>query len=86
MKITKYVEFGQEVEIDVSAEDILMSIFCVDDESTESVVRSALNNCAVCAVVFSGVSDERIAAMSETLRHGIREFLLTQAERYAEKT
>ena len=80
MKITKYIEFAREMEIDICAADIRDHIFHVGDYDTAREIREALNNCAA---VFNGVSDKRISEMSEEVRRGISRFLADQAKRFA---
>ena len=77
MRISKWVQFDQDVEIDLSAEDI-QTIFD-NDESSLAYVLYGLNNVAC---FLKGVSDQKIGEMSEAQRKEVVNFLSTQAERY----
>ena len=77
MKITKFVQFDTEVEIDLSSEDV-QTIFDSEHDSL-SYVLYGLNNVAT---YLKGISSAKIAEMSNSQKEVVRNFLLTQSERY----
>lgn len=87
MKITKWVDMGAEVEIQIGADDIrgaLNEAFsCADQRLDEAVnihdVLRALNGIAS---FLMGISDENIARLTDKQRELIGGFLRDQAPRY----
>ena len=79
MRIEKWINIDQEIEIELSSEDILLT-FDNDAESLPSVLRG-LNDVAT---FLKGVSDSKIIEMSSGQRKIIMDFLLTEAKRYPE--
>ena len=77
MKIQKWVDYSQEVEIELSAEDIQL-IFDSDSDSLPSIFR-CLNSVAA---FLKGISDGKIEEMDPGQRKVITEFLTTQAARF----
>ncbi len=77
MRISKYIEFCQEVEIDLSSDDIT-EIIDRDSDSLQNVLWG-LNSIAT---FLKGISDSKMAEMSPEQRKYVRDFLLTEAERY----
>lgn len=63
MKVQKYIDIQQEVEIDITAEDIAV-IFDEpqnDEEETQRVINS---NLAKCLNYLTGLTDKRIAKIA----------------------
>ena len=77
MKITKSVQFDQEVEIDLSSEDI-QTIF----DSEHDYLNYIIYGVNRVATYLKGISAAKIAEMSKEQKETVRAFLLTQAERY----
>jgi DNA-binding XRE family transcriptional regulator len=81
MKITKYVEFATEVEIDVTCDDIRAAIVSHGTESPAEAIRGL--NCI--ATYMKAITDEVIAGLNPHQRKVVAEFFAAQAARYAEK-
>ncbi len=89
MKITKWVDFGCEVEVDVSSEDIRAALSEAFTEATRDNpgepppwlgdVTRALNGMAV---FLNALTAEQIAAMTPGQRKVVSEFLARAAERF----
>ncbi len=81
MKITKWVTpEEQEIEVSVSIDDIQDLL----EESPETIKHAfALLN--KCAKVIKAITDDMIKDMSTEQRNLIREFLVSQAQRYSVK-
>ena len=77
MKVYKYIEISQEVEIDLSSEDI-KTIFDSDGDSLDDILRG-LNGLAC---FLRGVSESKIAEMTQGQREVVGKFLSIEAERY----
>ena len=77
MKITKYINFSQSVDIDISSDDI--SEIFDRDSSTLPYVLYGLNSIAT---FLKGVSDLKIAEMTPEQRKVIRDFLFSEGKRY----
>ena len=79
MKIRKWVESSQEVDVDVCLEDVQQMIYEAD-LSTRAVLEM-LNRIGLC---LKAVPGEIIREFNEAQRKVIRDFLAEQAKRYAE--
>lgn len=77
MKITQWVEWAGDVEIDVSMEDITNALSGATDKPF--AVSMGMNNAAC---FMRAIPDSIIAEMKEPHRKTIREFLLKQSERF----
>uniref|UniRef100_A0A6H1ZNW0 Uncharacterized protein n=1 Tax=viral metagenome TaxID=1070528 RepID=A0A6H1ZNW0_9ZZZZ len=77
MKITKFVQFDQEVDIELSSEDV-QAIFDSEPDSLPNVLYG-LNTVAT---FLKGVSDSKIAEMTDGQREVVSKFLSTQSDRY----
>lgn len=75
--VRKYVEFADEIDIEVSAEDITIALCGETDKPF--AVSMGMNNLAC---FMRAIPDSIIAEMKEPHRKTIREFLLNQAERF----
>ena len=78
MKITKWVEIGTEVEVEVTGEDIACHVFANPESGTN--VLQALN---AVASVLTGVPNDRIKELLPKQKEVIEGFLREQAERYS---
>lgn len=81
MQVRTYVEWSNEVDVEVDAGEFLASLSDNLDDQKEMILRG-LN---LCGNFMQGITDSQIAALTIEQRVIIRAFLLTQAERYAEK-
>jgi signal recognition particle GTPase len=79
VKIRKWVESSQEVDVDVCLEDVQQMIYEAD-LSTRAVLEM-LNRIGLC---LKAVPGEIIREFNEAQRKVIRDFLAEQAKRYAE--
>ena len=63
MKVQKYIDIQQEVEIDISAVDIAVILDepQTDEEETQRVIHS---NLAICLNYLTGLTGKRISKMS----------------------
>jgi len=88
MKVTKWVEYSREVEIEIGADDIaaaLSEAFArvprdIDDHPSRHDVTSALNSIAR---FFNGMKDEHIALLTDGQRKVTYKFLTLAATRFA---
>jgi mitochondrial fission protein ELM1 len=89
MKVTKWVEFSQEVEIDISADDVrcaLSEAFArvnvrnVDDTPNRFDVSRALNSIGT---FLNALTDEHISLLSPKGRQTVAAFLGKHAERFS---
>ena len=80
MIITKWIEYQKEIEISLSAEDIVL-IFQEnkDDEHNQTIMLSNINSLAG---FLKGLPDEMIEGLSDSLRKTISEFLMDQFKRF----
>jgi hypothetical protein len=78
MRILKQIEVSQEVEIDVTAEDIACAIMRQDQDRLGAVMMG-LNGCAQW---LKAVPDFMIEAMNDAQRETIAGFLQAQADRF----
>ena len=90
MKITKFIDLGQEVEVEISAEDVAQSLaedFAIANRETigEKPLRfdlvRALNSMAV---FLNALTDEQIALLEPKPRKLVREFLHRAALRFVD--
>jgi hypothetical protein len=89
MKVTKWVDFGQEVDVDIDATDIrcaLAEAFAVvtrdrfeEDGPSRNDVLHAINNIGA---FLKALTDEQIALLNEHQRSLTAEFLQVQADRF----
>ena len=77
MRIDKYIDFSQEVEIELSSEDIYLIL--EEDAESVPVVLRCLNSVAT---FLKGVPEARIAEMTNEQKTIIRDFLSEQSGRY----
>ncbi len=77
MRIKKWINIEQEVDIDLTSEDIC-GIYTLDPESVDSILRAV--NDVVC--FLRGIPSGKIAEMSDSTRTLISEFFLEQSKRY----
>lgn len=83
MKVTKWVESSQEVEIEIGADDVISALYETNPEGyapKQQVVR-AVN---ALADVFRKMPSEGIAELTPHARALIRTFLQEQSERFKE--
>lgn len=90
MKITKWVDFGCEVDIDVSAEDISAALAESFVEATRDNLGEAPPSCGQVARALNGMAaflnaltDEQIASMTTGQRGVVAKFLAKAATRFA---
>ena len=91
MRVTTWVDLSEEVEVDVSAEDIRCAMSEAFDEAKPdphnektpgiSTILRALNSMAT---FLNGLTDEHIARMEPRQRAITREFLVKQSARFTE--
>ena len=77
MRIEKWINIDQAVEIDLSSEDIQL-IFSGDRDATTAIM-SGINSIAC---FMKGIPDEKISEMPPKTKEVIFNFLLEQAGRY----
>ena len=67
MKVQKYIDIQQEVEIDITATDIAVILDepQTDEEETQRMIHSNLANCIN---YLTGLTDKRIAKISPEAR------------------
>jgi hypothetical protein len=87
MKVTKWVEFSTEVEIEIGADDISVALSeafarvprdC-DDRPSHFDVSGALNSIGR---FLNGMKDEHIALLSPAARKCVADYLAKAAERF----
>jgi hypothetical protein len=91
MKVSKWVDMGQEVDVEIGADDIrcaLAEAFAVVTEDrlgeegpNRNDVTYALNSIGA---FLKALTDDQIALLGKPSRKLIKEFLETQAKRFAE--
>jgi hypothetical protein len=77
MKITKVVSFDQEVEIDITVEEITQAIY--EEPDCMKNVLYGLNNVGV---FMKAIPDSAILKLTESQRKTVREFCTVQASRF----
>jgi hypothetical protein len=77
MKINKLIEIQDEVEIDISVEEILAAIA----EATDSM-GSTLQGISNCMKFLTAIPDPIITEMTPEHKKRIRNFLIIQAARF----
>ena len=88
MKIYKWVDFGQEVAVDIGAEDIsgvLAEAFSKveEDQLGESLpIHYVFRSMNYIGAFLNGFKDEHIAMLTEAQRKTISGFLAKAAERF----
>ena len=93
MKIRQWVDMGQEVEIEIGADDVRIALAeafanVTQDRLGESgpnraEIARALNNIAI---FLKALTDEQIAMLSIDARKTVTQFLSQQADRFSEQT
>lgn len=76
MKIEKWVEFGQEIEIDINAEDISLIL---GESGTPKDVMWEINKIAN---YMKGIPEKLINELPDTTREVIKTFFKEQAKRF----
>jgi len=79
MKITKYVCFDHEVEIDITVEDITQAIY--EDPDCMKNVLYGLNSVGV---FLKAVPDSAIQKLTDSQRKMVREFITEQVARFGD--
>lgn len=77
MKIAKWVTVEQEIEVDVSAEDIATALYAEND-SAHQVMQGVNNFARYC----KAIKPETIEELKDTQRAVIADFLRKEADRY----
>lgn len=80
MKVRAWVETAQEIEVDVSIDDVIAEISSFGEPKS---AQAALPLLSTCIGVVMKVPDEIVAAMSEAQRKIVAGRLREQAERFA---
>lgn len=79
MKIKKWIEYSDEVDVYVSAEDIACAFEGFEGD-TAQVALWGINNLSS---FLKGIPDKLIKDMSDDQRKLVKEFLTNQANRYS---
>jgi len=80
MKIIKWIEYNQEIEIEIGTDDVIVALLeGSEDCPPKQAVTRAVNNLAN---VFRKMPDSAIAELSGPARHTIAEFLAEQEKRF----
>ena len=84
MKVQKYIDIQQEVEIDITAADIAIIL---DEPQTdeEETLRMIHWNLATCINYLTGLTDKRIAKISPRARQVVAKKLTEALERFEAK-
>jgi len=77
MKITKYVCFDQEVEVDITVEEITQAIN--EEPDCMKNILYGLNNIGV---FLKAIPDSSILKLTDSQRKMIREFITEQVARF----
>ena len=77
MRIKKWIDIEQEIDVDISVEDITVAL--AEDPDTTTRIMNGLNQAAE---FMKGISDEMIGEMRVAQRIIIGQFLEKQADRY----
>lgn len=80
MKIEKFIELSDHVEIELSKEDI--QIFFLDDEDYQDKAAILLNNVNSIASFLNAVPGKIIKELTEQQKEVISDFFTEQAERF----
>ena len=80
MRIHKFIDISQEIEIELSSEDICLIL----EEDPESVV-TILRNLNSVATFLKGIPASRIIEMTKEQRAAVRMLLWMESNRYIEK-
>ena len=84
MKLTKWIDFSKEVEVDISAEDCAAALSESLPEEREGE-NWCIRGISTAHLFLRSIPDARIAALTETQREAIQKALTVQANRYKEK-
>jgi len=80
MKVTKWVEFSTEVEIDIDGADAVAAIIGDTDGWTpDALIKRAINNVGS---LIRNLGPDVVASLTPEARAIIRTFCLEQAERF----
>ena len=79
MKVTKWIEIEQEVEIDISAEDIRLIL------EDDGELREVLRNISRAATYLKAIPDKMIDEMNPAQKETIAKFLTGLIERLRPK-
>lgn len=87
MRVTKWVDMGAEVEIQIGADDIRSALNeafnCANQRLEEAVnIHDVLRAMNDIAGFVRGISDENIARLADKQRQSIGEFFRDQARRF----
>jgi hypothetical protein len=91
MKITKWVDMGEEVEVEVSTEDIRAALAESFAEVTKDLLGELPSTFPVVSALsdigkfLRALSDEQIALLNPAQRRVVGQFLAEQAARFREK-
>ena len=77
MKVKTVVRIEEEVEVDVSMDDIRSAL--VEEIGTVGEALQLINRCATC---LKAVSDDMIGEMNNAQRELVAHFMREQADRY----
>ncbi len=82
MKVQKYIDIQQEVEIDITAEDIavILNEPQEDEEETQRLIHS---NLVTCITYLTALTDKRIAKISKGAKQIVVKKLAEVLERFA---
>ena len=80
MKVKAWVEMAQEINVDVSIDDVIAGISSFGEPKS---AQAALPLLLTCIGVVMKIPDETVAAMSEAQRKIVAGRLREQAERFA---
>ena len=81
MKISKWIDFSREVEIEIDSEDI--SVVFKDGDGDYKLLAHNINRMAV---FLKAVPEETVAEMPESMKAVVAEFFREQAERFSAPT
>ena len=88
MRITKWVDFGQEVEVSIGSDDIRLALAeefeAVTDQDIEPVTPKAiLRMVNICAQFLKALTDAQIVSLETEPRKLVGKFLAEQSVRFA---
>ncbi len=84
MRVTKWIEFSEECEVDISSEDIVQTLLAASTpEGGEKPLLRALN---ISLSWIQKVPDEAILGLPQAARETLAKYLLAQAGRFAVET
>lgn len=81
MKIEKFVEISDNLEIDIDADDIRACLReSINDADTKATVLNTLNNIAQ---FINGIPDELLNEITDKQKQIVYEFMVNAANRFA---